>query len=124
MAKTILMYGRDAQLLQSRLLVLESRGFRVSPIYDLAHIDEALISKSFDLLVLCHTLTNDDCGRMLAVASTRWPRMKTLILTAGASGCHSKMMVEVFDILDGPSRLISTVTKMTETGSSPPIQTC
>ena len=100
-------------------MVLESRGFRVSPIYDLAHVDETLSSKNFDLLVLCHTLTNEDCGRMLAMASERWPMMKTLILTAGASGCHSKMMSEVFDILDGPYRLISTVDRMTETGSSP-----
>jgi DNA-binding NtrC family response regulator len=107
--KRILMYGYDPKLLESRRLVLENCGYQVSPVTIRADIASLLDSTPFDLLMLCHSLTEADCERLIADTSKRQPRVKSLILTAGEPGCHSRMMSDVFDIFQGPAKLISTV---------------
>ncbi|MGI4826972.1 MAG: hypothetical protein ACRYFU_02090 [Janthinobacterium lividum] len=56
-ASSILMYGRDNCLLQTRALVLQQAGYKVATIQQWSG---AQAHKKVNLVVLCHTLTWQD----------------------------------------------------------------
>ena len=108
---SIVMYGRDARLLETRAWVLENAGHRVRTVSSLDALERMLPTEQTNLLVLCHTLSMEDCGRAIALTHP-WPRTKSLILTAGAKGCHAQIMGAALDTMDGPAQLVSTVGKL------------
>ncbi len=110
---TILMFGRDAQLLATRRMVLEMAGYCVLPAASLADFDRLASSNHFDLLILCHTLSREDCGRAVASKLSRRPSARGLTLTAGARGCAT-LLDQALDVLDGPAKLVSTVSQLLE----------
>lgn len=114
MSTSILMYGRDSELLKIRKWVLESRGYQVRTEIDLCKIASALTEENFDLLILCHSATVEDCEIVLELATLRWPAIKTLILRAGMQGCHAQLLGNVFDITGGPAMLLSAIDKITQ----------
>ena len=110
----ILMFGRDAQLLDTRRMVLEISGYKVSTATDLSDFDRAVSSDCFDLVILCHSLSLEDCGRAVAVALSRWPSVRILTLTAGAWGCPAGRLDQTVNVLQGPAKLVSTVSRFLE----------
>ncbi len=115
----ILMYGRDPQLIDTRRMVLERSGYKVLTTMNLAEIDRITAQSSLDLLILCYTLSMAECDRALASAHSQRPAIKSLVLVAGGSGCSSAQQVDgVFDAMEGPARLISTVGRLVSTPGS------
>jgi CheY-like chemotaxis protein len=108
---SILIYGRDARLLETRKMVLESAGYRVYLASDLSTADQILPEKQVDLLILCHSLSMEDCGRALAL-TYHWPMMRSLVLTAGDDGCRENLLSEVILTIDGPPKLVLTVGRL------------
>ena len=108
---SILMYGRDAHLLETRAWVLEQAGHRVRTALNLDTLKRMLSAEHTDLLVLCHSLSMEECGRSIAF-TVPWPRTKSLILTAGPKGCHDQIMGAVIDTMDGPAKLVSVVREL------------
>lgn len=78
---TILVYGREPGLLETRSWVLQVAGFRVASAGDLQEAQVIAEGRDFDLLLLCHTLSMDECRAALAWADTL-PHMKRMVLTA------------------------------------------
>lgn len=113
---SILLYGRDSTLLQSRRLVLEKCSHKVWATTDIAKADSLVDIQCPDLLIFCHSLSPEQCEQALAFAHARWPKIKVLVLTAGASGCQDSLSDEVLDAMEGPARLISTVDQIAEPG--------
>jgi hypothetical protein len=99
---SILLCGRDALLLQTRQWVLEAAGHQVETTTKLSEV--ALVSIPVDLLILCHSLSLDECGRIFALASTRWPRIRCIILPEGASFCSEQMLRSVQDVIGNPEK--------------------
>ena len=110
------MYGREATLLDTRAKVLETAGHRVRTASSLERLQRLLTIDPPDLLLLCHTLSMEECGRAIAL-TIPWPRTISLALTTGQRGCHAQMLGAVLDTMDGPAKLISTVGKLVETAS-------
>lgn len=93
-------------------MILASKGYRViaaSSIVEMEHIDSA---DQVDLLMLCHTLTLEECGRAIAVVQSRWPKAKSLFLTSGRFGCHQDLTGEFFDSMEGPEKLVTAVSRL------------
>ena len=111
----ILVYGRDPALLETRRMVLASVGYDVTEAANLSQVKRTLSERPLDLLILCHSLSTDDCHHTLALATSRWPLMRILVLTAGASGCSTQLISEVLDAIKGPRELLSTVAKLVKT---------
>ncbi len=83
---------------------------------NLAEIDHNTSQSSLDLLILCYTLSMEECGRALASAHSQRATIRSLVLVAGASGCSSMELADrVFDALDGPAKLVSTVGQLVST---------
>lgn len=59
-AEQNLIYGRDAQLLETRGWVLERAGMSVSTATKLAQVEHFLTTEQVDLFILCHTLTPEE----------------------------------------------------------------
>jgi hypothetical protein len=106
----ILLFGRNAGLLETRKRVLEPEGYRVSMASDLSTAKHVLREKQIDLLILCHSLSMEERGRALALTD-RWPIMRSLVLTAGDDSCPDNLLTELIDALCGLAKLGSTAGK-------------
>jgi hypothetical protein len=114
----ILVFGRDAQLLETRRWLLEGAGMKVTTTTEMVEVDTLLSHEDIDLLILCHTLSPDEGDVCLVKAHALRPAMKKLVLTAntplGSLGPR-EARVSAFD---GPKTLISAVQKLL--GAHPP----
>jgi hypothetical protein len=109
---SIVMYGRDAHLLETRKWVLQSRGYRILTIQHLADLNQIPLTPPVALLVLCHTLSSKECTDAVARASSRWPEIKKLALDRDRSSSPSKVLGQVMHTLDGPTHLLTTVSEL------------
>ena len=108
---TILIYGRDASLLETRRMVLETIGGRVCATTDFEETKQMMTEAEPDVLVLCYTLNADDRESILSSAEALRPEMKILVLIA--DGPASKQMSDdAFSIFAGPAALKAKVTEM------------
>ena len=109
---SILVYGRDAQLLETRRRVLELSGAHVWMATDISDIVQLGPAVRIDLIVLCHSLSTEQCDQALALAQSRWPQVQTLVLIAGERGCHTGGSDHMADVSRGPAYLLNTVAKL------------
>jgi hypothetical protein len=98
---SILLCGQDSLLLQTRQWVLEAAGYQVRTTTEFSEV--ALESDPVDLLILCHSLSLEECGRAFALASTRWPKIRCIVLPEGASACSEQMLCSVLDATGAPA---------------------
>jgi DNA-binding response OmpR family regulator len=103
---SILIYGRDPDLLVTRQLVLQACGYRVCVTSDIKSILKDIELCNVDLLILCHSLSMEECGRMIALTSSLWPAVKILILKAVAASSNTQMLEDVIETMDETSNLI------------------
>jgi DNA-binding response OmpR family regulator len=116
---SILIYGRDPVLLETRRLILELSGYSVTIASDLAVVQRTIESQRIDLLLLCHSLSMEECGRAIALSASN-PSMKNLVLIAGKTSCHSRIASQVFDSMEGPARLVSAVKALADSAIAIP----
>ena len=114
---SILIYGNNIELLQLRKLVLETTGYFVWITTDIRKVEEHLLMRRVDLLVLCHSLSTEECERVSQLISVVQPETKVLALSAVGSGCKLQHDHATCDTLDGPAKLVATVTRLVETGT-------
>jgi len=106
---SILIYGRDRQLLNTRRLVLEHIGARVLVAEEVSYIAQVEPDKPIDLIILCHSLSKEQCLDALAQARTRWPHIQSLSLISGQYGCQPALADHIADTAKGPQELLRTV---------------
>jgi hypothetical protein len=80
-AKRILLVSRDAMVLQTRKLMLGAY-FEVHVAGRVIEANKLLGERRFDLIVLCYTLTDDDCEKIIDSARDCCSRAKFLVLTS------------------------------------------
>ena len=107
---SILLFGRNTRLLESRKILLQSVGYRVFMASNLSTASHMLREVEIDLLILCHSLPMEDRGRALAL-NYLWPMMRSLVLTAGESGCRDNLLTEVREVVGVPKELASIAGK-------------
>ena len=107
----ILLYGSDARLLQTRLLILQAAGFAVSLVQSLKDAKQTLAGDAPKVLVLCHTLLPDERTTLLKLAHAR-PQVRTLLLEGVG---HADLIGERDEVLPryrGPKELVKAVTRL------------
>jgi DNA-binding response OmpR family regulator len=82
---SILIFGHDATLLETRRLVLKSAGFRVWTAPEATLAIQILLEESIDLFVVCRSLSVEECEAILRTAHTLRPNMKNLVLSMNSS---------------------------------------
>jgi DNA-binding NtrC family response regulator len=108
---SVLVFGRDYQLIHTRGLILERAGYRVWTASSLAEVKGLLSKPRMDVMLLCHSLSTEECNKALEVTHERWPRIQTIALVSGSSGCASEPTDAVLNAIEGPAKLIKAVSK-------------
>jgi DNA-binding response OmpR family regulator len=108
-ARLIVVMGSDATLLESRARVLEGAGFAVRRAQSIPQVKHALQETNVDLLLLCHTLTKEDCQRAIAASRELNPKIATLSLVAYAGRRPKERDRVVIHQMSGPRMLVETV---------------
>lgn len=103
----VLCISRDRVLGETRRKILESRYTAVS-VENLEDLTVLAAGEAFDAIVLCHTLSPDDCQRCLEMVHRLWPGAKVVSMTAGATQGRP-MGDRVVSGLSGPLALLNAV---------------
>ena len=100
----VLLFGRDALLLQTRKLILGTY-FEVEVAGRLTHAAQLIAERNFDLIVFCSSLSNDECERAAEIAAAQNPRPK--ILTLSTTGRNLPDPVACYELIEdiGPLAL-------------------
>ena len=106
---SILIYGRDPNLLETRRWVLENAGYRVFIAHSLMEAEHISTTESINLLVLCHSLTVVDCQDALAAVDKIEPDMRRLLITANTPLCPHGHQDRVLSAFDGSRGLLAAV---------------
>jgi DNA-binding NtrC family response regulator len=82
---TILSAGRDRPLLYTRNRVLEEAGYIVTSAITTAEIVEKFFAGDFDLIILCHSIPQDERQRIATLAHNHSPSTPVMVLADMAS---------------------------------------
>ena len=107
---SVLIYGHDARLLESRKWVLQSCGYRALSVGTVAALSKVPLTPPIDLLVLCYTVTPSECESAIAHAKLRWPNVKELALVRhNAARDLAPVLGDLHRALDAPDPMLSMV---------------
>ena len=109
---SILVYGRDPSLLDTRRWVLERAGYRVLTAQALAEAKHLAATEPVKVLLLCHSLSAQDSENALAAADTIRPEMRRLLITANTHVCTARHEDHILSAFDGPQALIAAVQEL------------
>ena len=79
--KRVLLVSRDLMALQTRKLMLGAY-FDVNAAGRALEARALLAEQNFDLVVLCYTLSQDECREIVELTQQHCPQAKVLVLTA------------------------------------------
>jgi DNA-binding NtrC family response regulator len=114
MAASILVYGHDPLLLETRRIILERAGFAVHTTTKFEEFKATACTRAFDLLVLGSSISPDEVDRILPMIHQCVPFSKVLVLANGALPPPLNSRDEVLSALAGPNALIDQIGKMLE----------
>jgi CheY-like chemotaxis protein len=83
----ILSAGRDPDLLKTRNAALQAQGYRVAAAFDSYEVVDKLLNGDFDLVLLCHTMPEEDRRRLARIISRHTP--STPVILISQSTCES-----------------------------------
>jgi CheY-like chemotaxis protein len=107
---SIIVCGRDPQLVETRRWILEQSGANVLTAADPAELAAIGPQEPVDLIILCHSLSAEQCDRAISVCATRWPQAQSLLLVQGQGGRDRAGSDAIFDTTRGPALLLQAVT--------------
>ena len=111
----ILCFGRNPVLLATRCAVL-AKQYRVVSVESLQEVAEVTSAEPFDVVLLCHTLSPEECRVSREIVHHRWPGAKLLALTSGGPGCKDSQTDRDLSSLEGPRALLRAVHDLTHQG--------
>jgi hypothetical protein len=84
MTAEVLVFSRDQLLLETRRLILGAF-FQARGVDSIKDAEALLAMHRFDLIILCSTLSEQECDRVFELAEYQKPRPQVLIM--GTPGC-------------------------------------
>lgn len=100
-------------------MVLESDGCKVFSATRVLALNQIVAEHPIDLLILCHSLTVEECERARSIVHAFSPQAKILILVAGSFPRCATPEDPVVSTGDGPKALLETVDELVEHGMRP-----
>jgi hypothetical protein len=108
----ILLYGRDSRLLETRRLVLEASGYQLLVATKLSEVEQIVSIHLVHLIIICHTISLEECGRALGLTSSQQPAIRSLILISDTPSYPSAADEEVLYAMEGPAKLVLRVASL------------
>ncbi|HTV03870.1 MAG TPA: hypothetical protein VME86_00780 [Acidobacteriaceae bacterium] len=79
---SVLLLGPDVHLIEDRRRLLESCGYEVFMASHFPTLIETLRAQQVDLLMMCHSLSDEDCDRAVTLVKGARPKVEVLVLVA------------------------------------------
>ncbi len=76
-----LQFGKDSSLLESRGAILETTGLTVVNAHSVGQCTRELLSRSFDLIVLCHSASMEEREQISTFVHQRSPSTPVLLIS-------------------------------------------
>jgi DNA-binding NtrC family response regulator len=102
----VLVVSRDPILLETRQLILK-RHFRVKGAANVQDAERLVLRNDFELIILCYTLNESECARLLGLVQSLNPIPRTLALSAGGTSCVPEGVEQLWIADGGPGRLVA-----------------
>jgi hypothetical protein len=112
MLNRILLYGNDSLLLMTRRLILEREGYRTFTTLEFGDAIRLIMTQELDVLILCQSLTVEECNGVLATVREVAPTLRTIILDHDGSVQPIKTREQTIEPLRGPRTLLAAISKM------------
>jgi len=100
----ILSAGRDSDLLKKRNTALAAMGYKIASAFDPGEIVDKLLNGDFDLVLLCHSMPDDDRHRLAHIISRYSPSTPVVLISDDVSGsdefCRTALKCRPDRILD------------------------
>jgi DNA-binding NtrC family response regulator len=109
---SILIYGHDTVLLDTRRQALALWGYEVRTTQSKCGVEGALVQNDFRLLILCYTLTLSESSQSLAFARARQRRIKSLQLIAYDGQRAVALASNLFAVSEGPERFVQCMDQL------------
>lgn len=108
----IVVYGHDQSLLDTRTWVLERAGYTVSTASRFSELEQVTQNPSVSLVVMCHTLTQQECEETWTTLDQHRPEIKRLMITANRPLSPHVVGSPAISAFDGPRALIDIVDRL------------
>ena len=115
---SILLYGQDARLVETRAWVLEKEGFRVLTALQLLDLQTVGMEEPVHLFLLCDSLDGEARSRALSLIHSSWPHAKRLVLAPVSLPVEIEPTEEVFPAMEGLGKLVRAIRTLIVNGSA------
>ena len=117
--RSILLFGGDARLVETRGWVFEKAGCRTNATLELSDVDRIASEEQIDLFVLCDSLIPRTRHQALELIDSKWPSAKRLVLTQGDASYEFSSIENTFPAIEGPRKLVATIHNLMTDGAAP-----
>lgn len=107
----LLCLATNPDLLEIRRRVLLTR-YRVTAVDRLDAMEALPGGSEFDVLVLCHSLSAEDCSKAVRFAREFWPKIKVLAISAPGESQGQGELDAVVSGLAGPYAMFDAVEQL------------
>lgn len=108
----VVVYGHDQSLLDTRTWVLQGAGYHVEQASQFSDVQQVTQKEPVSLVVMCHTLTSEQCAETRAFLHQQQPSIQRLLITATHPFSLQPAGEPTISAFDGPRALIDTVAKV------------
>ena len=102
----ILSAGRDPDLLKARNTALVAQGYKVAAASDTFEVVDKLLNGDFDLVLLCHTMPDEDRRRLARIVAGHSP--STPVVLISKNGCEG-ILAEAGIVQCSPDQVVTTL---------------
>ena len=110
--KSVLLFTRDLSLMLTRTLLLERDGFTVMSASEMREFRACLLRRSFDLILLCQSLSAEECESAADFAREHAPSARLLVMFTRIGKCIPDHADVLLDAHAGPKVFLETAQRM------------
>jgi hypothetical protein len=110
--RSVVCFSHDSSLLMSRVWLMEKMGCRVIPVTSETEFRETLHTYPVGLVVLCQSLTSEECRKADAFSRKHSPEARVLVLFITQQKYVPQGDGVLLDAQCGPATFLSTVRSM------------
>jgi len=109
---TVLIYGHDPLLLQTRSRILKQAGYTVWTAEVLDEVKAIIGANAVVVLIICQTLPDEEGEAVIKLAHQLRPEMKTLVMSLARQRLLKTSREIPFNVSRGPRNLLETIQKL------------
>ena len=109
--KSVLLFSRDQSLLLTRTLLLGREGCSVMSASEMPDFRAFLLSRPFDLVIVCQSITAEECASAADFVREHAPSARLLMMFARDERIPGQADV-LLDAHAGPKAFVETATRM------------